>query len=406
MQIIYKSNILIISLLSLAAGSQLVKQGWLANTFDPQVYAGWATAVLASQLLFNFGGLGFHNFSARKSALYESRGKSLLTNSLISKQLFIYTYLLPLSIPVIYFLVSKPDAILFSVMLFYSFVNVLLNAATIPIYVRNSFMFSSIQSKRGMGSAAIAIGTCLVTDSLIFTILNESFFILILGILTLKSHRLKWSNKTAKFSWDCKALIPFFIPVVLSTISVSLSRLIAIEVLNDKSLGIYYFIFLLVSFGVIFQYGLSVFFGPIITSKLETNSKHNMFSFIFKCWISLFFIALIIGLFSGMIFPFFVKYFFQDYLPGLVLIFPMLCLAISKICDIWSVYFLLGGFEKYLYLPHLVSILIAILIYFAVVKADNISLNDMRYFLFGEAFAIFFVPLILFIRERLREPSD
>lgn len=402
MSINIKSNLGVILLLVFASGSQFVKQGLLAGWFDPGVYAGWATAVLASQLLFNFGGLGFHNFSARHAAIYESRGKTLLTNNLVAKQLLMYTYVLPISIPVIYFLLAKPGIDLFAIMMFYAFVNVYLNAATSPIYVRSSTRFASIQAVRGVGSTIIAMVTCYVTNSLLFTLLNEALFILILGFLTLKTQKLKWRTKHFKLDRSCKVLVPFFLPVLLSTVSVSLSRLIAIEVLSDKLLGTYYFMFLLVSCGVMFQYGLSVFFGPIITSKLKSNSTGDLNIFIFKCWVSVLCFALLSVFFGSLIFPIFVDYLYASYSVGLILMFPILCLAVAKMCDIWSIYFLLGGFEKYLYLPHLVSILIAILIYFAVVKADNISLNDMRYFLFGEAFAIFFVPLILFIRERLR----
>ena len=162
MSINIKSNLGVILLLVFASGSQFVKQGLLAGWFDPGVYAGWATAVLASQLLFNFGGLGFHNFSARHAAIYESRGKTLLTNNLVAKQLLMYTYVLPISIPVIYFLLAKPGIDLFAIMMFYAFVNVYLNAATSPIYVRSSTRFASIQAVRGVGSTIIAMVTCYV----------------------------------------------------------------------------------------------------------------------------------------------------------------------------------------------------------------------------------------------------
>ena len=199
------------------------------------------------------------------------------------------------------------------------------------------------------------------------------------------------------FGAGCKALAPFFFPVLLATFSVSLSRLIAIEVLGDESLGIYYFIFLVVSCGVIFQYGVSVIFGPIITSKLDQNLSHNLIRFIFKTWASLVVVALLLGILGYFLFPVLIKYFFAEYATGVILIFPMLCLAMAKICDIWSVYFLLGGLEKYLYLPHLISILTITVIFFAVQKNNNISLADMSYFVFGEAIAIFVTPLLTFV---------
>ncbi|MDC1358662.1 hypothetical protein N8302_04420 [Gammaproteobacteria bacterium] len=392
-----KSNLGVILLLVLASGSQFGKQGLLAGWFDPGVYAGWATAVLASQLLFNFGGLGFHNFSARHAAIYESRGKILLTNSLVGKQLLMYTYMLPISIPVMYFLLAKPGIDLFAIMLFYACVNVFLNAATSPIYVRSSSRFASIQAVRGVGSTIIAVVTCYATDSLFFTLINESLFILILGCSTLKSQKFRWRTNHFKLGHSCKALVPFFLPVLLSTASVTVSRLIAIEFLNDQSLGTYYFMFLVVSCGVMFQYGLSVFFGPIITSKLNNISPDDLNIFIFKCWASVFCIALLSVSLGSIIFPILVDYFYPSYSVGLILMFPILCLAVAKMCDIWSVFFLLAGLEKYLYMPHLASIISAALVYLFVIDPDSMQLSDMRFFLLGEAAAIFFVPLVLFL---------
>ena len=392
-----KSNFFVIFLLVIASSSQLMKQGWLASGFNPEVYAGWATAVLASQLFFNFGGLGIHNFTARHAALYQSKGKILLVNNLVAKQLFVYTYLLPVSIPLVYYLVAKPEAILFFTMVVYSIVNVFLNSVTSPIYVKSSLKFANIQAKRGVGSAAVAIATCYVTDSLILTLINESIFIFVLGIFTLKRQRLKWSSKYIKPGWKCIRLAPFLIPVLFSTASVSMSRLLAIDLLSDKLLGIYYFIFLIVSCGAIFQYGLSVFFGPIITSRLGANSFGSLGGFIFKCWAFLVVLALLIGMLLLKVVPILTNYFYADYALGLVLISPILCLAMGKICDIWSIYFLLGGLEKYLYLPHLVSIISSILIFFFIVETDNFRLIDMRLFIFAEAFAVFFVPLFLFL---------
>ena len=392
-----KSNLGVILLLVLASDSQFVKQGLLAAWLDPGVYAGWSTAVLASQLLFNFGGLGFHNFSARHAAIYESRGKILLTNNLVAKQLLMYTYVLPISIPVIYFLVAKPGIDLFAIMLLYAGVNVVLNAATSPIYVRSSSRFARIQAIRGVGSTIIAVVTCYVTDSLFFTLINESLFILILGFLTLKSQKFKWRANNLSLGRNCKALVPFFLPVLLSTASVSLSRLIAIEVLSDKSLGTYYFMFLLVSCGVLFQYGLSVFFGPIITSKLKNISIGGLNTFIFKCWASVLCVALLSVFAGSLMFPILVDHLYASYSVGLILMFPMLCLAAAKMCDIWSIFFLLAGLEKYLYMPHLASIISAALVYFFVIDPGSIKLIDMQFFILGEAAAIFFVPLVLFL---------
>ena len=195
-------------------------------------------------------------------------------------------------------------------------------------------------------------------------------------------------------------LFPFFLPVLLSTVAVSLSRLIAIDLLNEQLLGTYYFMFLLVSCGVMFQYGLSVFLGPIITSKLATMPAGDLNSFAVRCWLVVVCLAVLCTGLATFIFPILVDAFYKDYSQGLVLMVPMLLLAAAKMCDIWSVFFLLAGFEKYLFAPHLVSIVLAIIWYFLVVDTNNMQLADMQVFIFSEAAAIFFVPLVFFFLIR------
>ena len=91
--------------------------------------------------------------------------------------------------------------------------------------------------------------------------------------MVLKRGKFKFKKEFLKLDLKCKQLIPFFLPVALATASVSLSRLIAINVLTDDLLGVYYFMFLIASVGVLFQYGLSVLVGPIITSQLNISSE-------------------------------------------------------------------------------------------------------------------------------------
>ena len=189
------SSILVIALLVIASGSQFLKQAWLAGIFGPEIYAGWATAILASQLLYNFGGLGYHNFSARYSALYESRQKFFLMNRLVSRQYVIYAYFLPISIPILYYLLAKPTFTLFGFMLVYSIANVFLNTSATPIYVRSSKEFSTINALRGSVGCAIAIFTCYATGSLVLTLLSESLWIFLLGILILKRGKFKFKKE-------------------------------------------------------------------------------------------------------------------------------------------------------------------------------------------------------------------
>jgi len=262
--------------------------------------------------------------------------------------------------------------------------------------------FAKIQSIRGVVGAAVAVVTCYFTGSLLLTLISESLLILVLGIMTLKSQNFKWRKKYFKLDWNYKVLLPFFLPVLLATVSLSLSRIIAIDLLNDEFLGTYYFIFIVASFGFIFQYGLSVFFGPIITSRLSTSSTGYLNTFILRCWIILVIFSLLVGLAGSVFLPFLVSFLYPSYSAGLILIIPMLFLAMAKICDIWSIYFLLGGFEKFLYIPHLCSIILAILIYIFVVDVDNFKFIDMRFFIFGEALATFFIPLLLFLIMNIR----
>ena len=175
----------------------------------------------------------------------------------------------------------------------------------------------------------------------------------------------------------------------------SLSRLLSIDFLSKELLGIYFFILIVVSIGTTFQRGLSIFFGPIITSSLQ-NSTDTQNKFILKCWISIFLFSLLAGFIGSIFLPIFIKNFYLSYSSGLILVIPALCLAMANMCNIWSIYFLLGGFEKYLYLPNLVSIITIFFVYFFIIDVKNFQLNDMSYFLYSEALVVFFTPLLLF----------
>ena len=255
-----------------------------------------------------------------------------------------------------------------------------------------------------MGSTIVAVAICLYTGSLILTLITEAFFVFVLGLLTLKSQRIKWVRSHTMFGAGCKALAPFFFPVLLATFSVSLSRLIAIEVLGDESLGIYYFIFLVVSCGVIFQYGVSVIFGPIITSKLDQNLSHNLIRFIFKTWASLVVVALLLGILGYFLFPVLIKYFFAM-ATGVILIFPMLCLAMAKICDIWSVIsfwvaWKIPLFTSFDFYPHNYSDIFA-------VRKIIISVYYMSYLVFDDSNILLITDIVGLIgncgRQKLHE---
>ena len=395
MQIKIGSSVGVIILLVLATGSQFLKQSWLAGVFSPGVYAGWATAILASQLLSSFGGLGFHNYSARRAALYESRQKFFLMNSLMSKQYVVYAYLLPISIPIIYYILAKPSFMLFGCMLIYSLGNIFISTSTTAIYVRSSKEFAKIQALRGVGGCFLAVITCYATGSLLLTLLAESLLIIVLGSLILKREKFKFKNNSLRLGLKCNELIPFFLPVVLTTVAVSLSRLIAVDVLNDELLGVFYFMSLIAAVGIMFQYGVAVLVGPIITSQLSARPAHEIENFVLKIWMGIFILALLVLLLGNISLPYIINYFYPNYIAGLVLVSPFVVLCAAKMCDVWGIYFLLGGLERFLYVPSLVSILIVIFLYFYLNNKDGLELADMKFFIFAESIAIFFVPLVL-----------
>ena len=224
-----RTTLIIILLLIIGNGSNLVKQAFLANGFTPEIYSEWGVAILVSQILYNFGSLGFQQFSTRQAAIYRSRKKKLLINRLVVKELSVYTYLLPISIPIIYYVVAKPTPILFGIMFFYSLSNVYLNAVSSPIHIKSSLELSKIQSTRMIGGTLIAVVTCYLSESLILTLINESIWVLILGILIFKKQNFNIKKKYFKPDLNYKVLIPFFLPVALGTISTSLSRILAID---------------------------------------------------------------------------------------------------------------------------------------------------------------------------------
>jgi hypothetical protein len=383
----------------IASGSQYGKQLFLAGELGPSLFSGWSIAVLMSQLLFNLGGLGFHNFSASKAAIFEARCKPRLLNRLVFQQYAIYGYCLPISLPFIYFLSGAQDLGLFYYSIFYALSNVVLNATTNPIYVQSSLEFAKIQMLRGILASASAYISIKFNGSLNFAILFESLTIVCLAFYCFKSRKYKPRMKYFVLKIQPKVLFPFFLPVILTTFAVTLSRIFATTILIDPNLGIFFFFYTISSMGSMIQYGLAVLLGPILTSNINLLSYNQQLVSIIKLWLFLLALGAIVSVFAYYALQLLVPIMYPEYVLGLSLSYAVTVLAVFKACEIWPIYFLLTGQEKYLSISGLLIILAQSVCYVYYLQSPGSELAFMSQLLFAEAGALFITPFLFLLRK-------
>lgn len=395
------------ALLALGTISQLGKQYWLAETFLPSEFALIGLAMLGSQLFWSFGGGGFQNYSARQSSLIESRRKTLMMRDLVQRQLSIYALFTPVTLLIIYNALAKPTLESFGVIGLYATSHAYLNTATVPIYVRSHLNFAFIHAARGIASF-VTVAVASLYASVEATLVAESLLLVAIGSYLYRAQGIPVVIFKKKFRGSmilkARSLAPFFLPIVLASISVAYNRMLANEMLSESDLGIYYFMFIIVSMGTFIQYGMSVLLGPMITTALRENAKHTVVNIVIKFWAVSLITSILVGIFLRYLYLKFLGDFYPEYQAGLVLLSALVILFAAKASDVWSVYFLLCGYQKYISITHAGVIISLLLSSYLIFESEVAGLPAMTVLIYSEAALLALLPPAIFywlIRARV-----
>lgn len=403
-----RQNLIAVIFLAIGAITQFAKQTGAAYILAPKDFSFWVLALLFTQLVYAFGGLGAHNYANHKAALYKNINDYLMLKSLVSRIYFIYLIFSPISVIVLFFVLEIDNLTYLGLYIFYTFSNIFLNLSTIILYVESSKKFAFIQFLRGILGLVVCVSLLLIFNSFIIAILCEGALILFIGIYSLKKQHIKIFNHFHLSKKELLDISRFFIPVFLATLVATISRLFATNILDDISLGVYFFMFLIVTVGMNIQYACSILMGPYIAnSNLLLKASKKAYMKLLKVWIIL---LIAMSLFYGIaVYPFleFFISFYPEYEVGLILLIPTILLSIAKSADIWPIYFTIINKPKYNSILNLI-LLVALLFIYAhlIINSEVIALEDFRIIVLLESIIVLFTPLIFIFYKLVTLKSD
>ena len=403
-----KENLVTVIFLAIAAITHFAKQSGAAYILSPNDFSFWVLALLFTQLVYGFGGIGAHNYANHKAALYKNTNDYFMLKSLVARIYFIYLIFSPITVVVLYFVLEIDNLTFLGLYIFYTFSNIFLNLSTIIMYVESSQKFAFIQFLRGILGLIVCITLLFIFNSFIIAILCEGALILLLGIFNLRKQNI---NIFSYFHLSKKELLDisrFFIPVFLATLVATISRLFATNILDDISLGVYFFMFLIVAIGMNIQYACSILMGPLVAnSNLLLKASKKAYTQLLKVWLIL---LIVISLFYGIVvYPFleFFISFYPEYEVGLILLLPVIILSIAKSVDIWPIYFTIINKPKYNSILNLILLTALLFIYYhLIINSESIGLEDFGIIILLESLIVLFTPLLFIFYKLVTLKSD
>ncbi len=339
----------------------------------------------------NFGAFGIYyytNYKIRKNLNDKIKIKKY-QSQLISAYLFLY----PLSIIVVSLIFNLNLFDQIFVLAFFSFSYILFTIIYLPISLINHIDFSFNVLRKNIISFLVCVIIAILTKNILLTIFLES-----LSIYAYVFIYNRINNFTIKF--DFKILFSellksknYFFSTSTATILFLLVRSIASNTLNKEELGNFFLGFLLVYIAQQVQYSISVIFTPTITEKLNKNKISN--NYLNKIW---FFLLCFAFIFYFILFN--LRIYFYDFFPNYksleILFIPFCILGISKMIDIWSIYFVLANKIKLNFYSNLSSIFFISLCFFYMYSNNLNNINNFYYLVLIEGLCILFFPIIFF----------
>lgn len=403
-----KENLVTVIFLAIAAITQFAKQSGAAYILSPDDFSFWVLALLFTQLVYGFGGIGAHNYANHKAALYKNTNDYFMLKSLVARVYFIYLIFSPITVVVLYFVLEIDNLTFLGLYIFYAFSNIFLNLSTIILYVESAKKFAFIQFLRAVFGFLTCIFLLLIFNSFIIAIVCEAAIILAIGILNLKKQHINIFNNFLVSKKELLDISRFFIPIFLATLVSTISRLFATNMLDDISLGIYFFMFLVISIGMNIQYACSVVMGPFIANDnlLIIGSKEAYIK-IFKIWLSLIIsVSLFFGLFLYPVLEVFIS-FFPKYEAGLILLIPVIVLSITKSVDIWSIFFTMINKPQYnSYINIILLFILGTTYYIFVIYSDDMTLRNFGILFIIESIAVLITPLFFVFLKLIKHEVE
>ena len=125
----------------LSSSLQLSKQLLLGIFLLPEHFAVWSLTLVLTQLVTNFGSLGYNLYASSESVKNFSIGKHEENKNLVGSSFLIYFFISPFSILIAAFALDFRLDQIFPAACIYVLSNILFNCSLVPTYVESSKTF-------------------------------------------------------------------------------------------------------------------------------------------------------------------------------------------------------------------------------------------------------------------------
>lgn len=373
------------------------KQILIAKFLIPADYGIYSKFYIVSTFTISFGALGLYY-----GTIYNiSKNLDDKLFSLIRSKIYLlwgYIYITPILILVLFFLLDFNNFYEYTLLIFFSFSQVLFAISYLELNLKNSLQFSKTLFYKNIFTLVPVLIITYFFNDLYYAIICEAVLIIV-QLIYLNQFNYKFSFVKFKKIFSLFIETKTYLGSVLTASILFFSvRIVASNRLSPEDLGIYFLGFSLVIIGNQFQYLFSVILNPIFSKK--SRNKDLSANYILLTWLTTLLISLtvyfILYNLKDLVFEFFPKYKQIE-----VIYLSFCCLGLAKMTEIISVYFILDGKVKF-NLQSNIFCIFGILIYFIIYSKNLNSLQSFSNLIYLEALLILISPIIFYLISELR----
>ena len=391
----FKSKLFVAFFVFFSSLIAFFKQFLIAKFLIPNDYGIYSKYYLVSTFAISFGALGLYYKSIYKVSQNLDNIYLKITRYK-NELLWGYIYFSPLLIFALYFILKFRIFYDYFVLLFFFFSQILFTITYLEMNLQDSLKFSKKLFYKNIFTLFPVLFVTYYMNNLYLAIILESLLIILLLLYWKDLNYIFNYNSIKKTLVLYKNSLSYLFVVLTGTLLFFIIRIIASNKLTSEDLGAYFLGFTLVIIGSQFQYLFSVILNPIFSKK----SRNNEFTtaYVLFTWIItlIFSIAVYFLMYQAkeLIFEFFPKY-----IKIKLIYIPFCVLGIAKMTDIFSIYFILNGKEKFSTYSNLLCILV--LIIFCFLKWNNLNtLQGFANLIYIESTLVIILPFFFYLLSR------
>jgi hypothetical protein len=391
----FKSKIFVAFFVFTSSLIAFFKQFLIAKFLIPIDYGIYSKYFIVSTFAISFGALGLYYKTIYKVSQNIEKA-SLDIDRYKNELLWGYIYFSPFLIFALFFILKFSRFYDYFILFLFCSSQILFTITYLSLNLQDSLKFSKKLFYKNIFSLIPVLFVTYYLKNLYFAIILES--LLIITLITYWkdfSYIIKYNN-FKQILLLYKQSVSYLMVVLTGTLLFFIVRIIASNQLLSVDLGVYFLGFTLVIIGSQFQYLFSVILNPIFSKKSRNNdftTIYVLFTWLITMIISIV-VYFLIYLSKDLFFEFFPKY-----IDIKLIYIPFCVLGIAKMTEIFSIYFILDGKQKYSTYSNLFCILV--LIIFSSLNWNTLrTLQGFVNFIYIESVLVIIFPFIFYLLSR------